>query len=74
MVEIGGEILAYGKSPKTNQPWKIAIDDPLQGSQRKFIQTLYLKNQALASSGNYRKFRIDPDTGERYVHTISPIT
>jgi len=74
MVEIGGEIMAYGNSPKTNQPWKIAIDDPLQGSQRKFIQTLNLKNQALASSGNYRKFRIDPDTGERYVHSINPIT
>ena len=74
MVEIGGEILAYGNSPKTNQPWKIGIDDPLQGSQRKFVQTLYLKNQALASSGNYRKFRIDQDTGERYVHTINPIT
>ena len=73
MVEIGGEVLAYGNSPKTNQPWKIAIDDPLQGSQRKFIQTLNLKNQALASSGNYRKFRIDPDTGERYVHSINPI-
>ena len=73
MVEIGGEVLAYGNSPKTNQPWKIAIDDPLQGSKRKFIQTLNLKNQALASSGNYRKFRIDPDTGERYVHSINPI-
>ena len=73
MVEIGGEVLAYGNSPKTNQPWKIGIDDPFQGSQRKFIQTLNLKNQALASSGNYRKFRIDPDTGERYVHSINPI-
>jgi thiamine biosynthesis lipoprotein len=74
MVEIGGEIVAYGNSPKTNQPWKIGIDDPSQGSQRKFIQTLYLKNQALASSGNYRKFRIDPHTSERYVHSINPIT
>ena len=74
MVEIGGEIVAYGNSPKTNQPWKIAIDDPLQGPQRKFIKILYLKNQALASSGNYRKYRIDPITGERFVHSINPIT
>ena len=74
MVEIGGEILAYGNSPKTNLPWKIAIEDPAQGTKRKFIQTLYLKNYALASSGNYRKYLVNPDTGERFVHSINPIT
>ncbi len=74
MVEIGGEIVAKGLSPKTQQAWKIAIDDPRQGEQRQFIQTLSLSNQALASSGNYRKFRIDPNTGERFVHSINPLT
>ena len=74
MVEIGGEIVAYGNSPKNNKPWKIAIDDPAQGNERKFIQTLYLKNQALASSGNYRKYRIEPVTGQRFVHSINPLT
>ena len=33
-----------------------------------------LKDQAMASSGNYRKFRIDSVTGKRYVHTINPLT
>ena len=28
----------------------------------------------MATSGNYRKFRIDSLTGERYVHTINPLT
>lgn len=28
----------------------------------------------MASSGNYRKFRVDQITGERYVHTIDPTT
>lgn len=28
----------------------------------------------MASSGNYRKFRIDPETGQKYVHTIDPKT
>ena len=28
----------------------------------------------MATSGNYRKYRLDPETGERYVHTINPIT
>ena len=74
MVEIGGEIVAKGLSPKTQQAWKIAIDDPRQEEQRQFIQTLSLNNQALASSGNYRKYRIDPNTGERFVHSINPLT
>lgn len=74
MVEIGGEIVAKGNSPKTGQAWKIAIDDPRQGAQRKFLQTLTLHNQALASSGNYRKYRIDTITGERFVHSVNPLT
>ena len=74
MVEIGGEIVTKGNSPKTGQAWKIAIDDPRQGAHRKFLQTLTLHNQALASSGNYRKYRIDTITGERFVHSVNPLT
>ena len=74
MVEIGGEIVAKGISPKTQQPWKIAINDPREESQIRFIKTLSLEDQALASSGNYRKYRVDPNTGEHYVHSINPIT
>lgn len=33
-----------------------------------------LKDEALASSGNYRKYRIDSLTGQKYVHTIDPKT
>ena len=73
MVEIGGEIVARGNSPKTGQAWKIAIDNPLQGGQRNFLQTLTLQDQAIASSGNYRKYRIDTITGERFVHSINPL-
>jgi thiamine biosynthesis lipoprotein len=28
----------------------------------------------MASSGNYRKFRVDASTGEKFVHTINPKT
>ena len=73
MVEIGGEIVAIGNSPKTTKPWKIAIDDPLQLEQLKFLQTISLKNEALASSGNYRKYRLDPVSGIRFVHSVNPL-
>ena len=73
MVEIGGEIVTRGNSPKTGQAWKIAIDNPLQEGKRDFLHTLTLQDQALASSGNYRKYRIDTITGERFVHSINPL-
>ena len=33
-----------------------------------------LKNKALATSGNYRKYKINPETGKRSVHSINPKT
>ena len=74
MVEIGGEVVTKGKSPKTGQDWKIAIEDPIQNVDSKFLQTLTLNDEALASSGNYRKYRIDTITNERFVHSINPLT
>jgi len=74
MVEIGGEIVAKGNSPKSQKAWKIAIDDPRQGEERRFLQTLLLQDQALASSGNYRKYWVDSVTAQRYVHSINPLT
>ena len=38
------------------------------------MRTIFLKDRAMASSGNYRKFRIDSITGEKFVHTIDPNT
>lgn len=72
LVEIGGELVARGRSPKSGEFWKVAIDDPNQQSERSFISTHDLRNQALATSGNYRKYRIDSLTGEKYVHSIDP--
>ena len=74
LVEIGGEIIAQGKSPRSGGFWKIAIDDPQQGEERNFIRTVMLENEALATSGNYRKYGVDADTGLRIAHSINPKT
>ena len=74
LIEIGGELLASGSNPKTMQAWKVAIDDPQQGIERTLKTVLPLKNEALATSGNYRKFRIDSLTGVKYVHSLNPHT
>lgn len=72
LVEIGGELMALGVNPKTQEGWKVGIDNPLQTSERTLQSIVLLENQALATSGNYRKYRIDPITGEKYVHSINP--
>ena len=70
LIEIGGEMYASGINIITNSRWKVGISDPLKPENTK--QKIFLKNKALASSGNYRKFLIDPQTGVRIVHTINP--
>ncbi len=74
IVEIGGEVLAKGKNTLQNRNWMVAIDNPDRHEKQKFISKIILNNQAIATSGNYRKFYIDPDTGKKYVHTINPKT
>lgn len=75
IIEVGGELFALGTNKIKNKPWTVAIDNPQQATEdRTFIKTISLQNRGMATSGNYRKFTIDPKTGEKYVHTINPIT
>jgi thiamine biosynthesis lipoprotein len=73
LVEVGGELLARGLNAN-NLPWRVGVDKPsdtLINNQR-FQFIIDLKNKALATSGNYRKFYVKD--GNRYSHTINPKT
>ncbi len=74
LIEVGGEVLAKGTNLISGKPWTVGIDKPNNFMKRGSAAVVELKDKALASSGNYRKFRIDPETGEKYVHTINPKT
>lgn len=75
LIELGGELVSKGENMLKQKPFIVAIDDPLQKEgNRTFQTTLKLKNRAMATSGNYRKFRTDSVTGEKFVHTINPLT
>ena len=75
LVEVGGELLAKGENLDKGSPWIVGIDSPDQsGSQRTLTAAVRLTDRAMATSGNYRKNRFDPETGETYVHTINPLT
>lgn len=70
LVEIGGELYAKGeKAP--DQPWKIAIETP-RLDKRAIHQVLRLRDQGVATSGDYRNFRMIQ--GKRYSHSLDPRT
>ncbi len=75
LIELGGEILAKGNHPDSGKPWVAGIESiSSQLNNRSISATVKLKNLAMASSGNYRKYRVDSITGKKYVHTINPLT
>ena len=72
LVEIGGEIRARGKNIK-EQFWTVAIEKPNTDGTQSIQTTIRLENESMATSGNYRKFRVTKD-GKKYVHTVNPKT
>lgn len=74
LIEIGGEIVAKGRNTIKDKPWAVGIENPKNELQRESKIAINLNDRALASSGNYRKFRVDETTGEKFVHTVNPLT
>src|SRR5690606_31087656 len=74
LIEVGGELVAKGENMIKGKKWTIAIDDPQMEGERTSKRTVFMKDIAMASSGNYRKSKVDLETGATYVHTIDPLT
>ncbi len=74
LVEVGGEVVAKGINLEKEKPWVVGIDDPQAEMGRQMKLLINMSDRALASSGNYRKYRVDSISGKKYVHTIDPIS
>ncbi len=75
LIELGGELLAKGTNLTKQKSWLVgieALDSELE--DRSYSHVVALENEGMATSGNYRKFRMDTLTGKKYVHTINPLT
>jgi FAD:protein FMN transferase len=71
-IELGGEVYVSGLN-RENKKWKIGIDTPVSTSKKRSIsEVLSISNEAIATSGNYRKFY--EVKGKKYAHTIDPKT
>ena len=71
-IELGGEIRARGVDVNGDY-WRVWLEDPNTDGTRTVNKFVRLENKSLATSGNYRKFRIGKD-GRKYVHTINAKT
>lgn len=73
LVDVGGELVASGVNAQ-GQPWSVGIErPPVADSTGEPVQAiLHLKDRAIATSGNYRRFF--DEGGTRFAHTINPRT
>lgn len=75
LVEVGGELRIKGKKPN-GEFMKIGIESPAENSFDEPIirKTVTIKNGAITTSGNYRKFITSEDHKKKLSHLIDPFT
>jgi thiamine biosynthesis lipoprotein len=73
LVEIGGEVRARGDRPG-GQGWHVGIEQPSEDAlaPTRLERVILLKDAALATSGNYRNFRVE--NGKKAAHIVNPRT
>ncbi len=70
MVDLGGNVLVFGRSPFPGGRWKIGIVDPRDSDA--IVGTVELDSGAVATSGDNENFTLI--NGVRYSHIIDPLT
>ena len=70
-IQMGAEMLVKGEKFKTVHDAPITIENPDGQNPQQLSVKFTMENQSLGTSGNYRRFRVDSETGEHYVHTIN---
>lgn len=73
LIEIGGEIRVKGKNIEKGTAWKVGLDEPRFDGGQSVYKAINLTDEAMATSGTYRKFKVD-EQGNRYAHIINTKT
>ncbi|GAA4812683.1 FAD:protein FMN transferase [Litoribaculum gwangyangense] len=73
LVEIGGEIRVRGINVEKQSSWKVGVEMPHFDGTQSILKAISLQDEAMATSGTYRKFKID-ENGNRYAHIIDTKT
>lgn len=73
LIDIGGEIVAKGINIESSNLWKVGIEEPNYDGTQSHKKVVELENAAMATSGVYRKFKVDVN-GAKYSHIINAKT
>lgn len=73
LIDIGGEIVAKGNNQLSNKTWRVGIEKPNFDNTQSQQIAISLTNEAMATSGVYRKFKVD-ENGNKYAHIINTKT
>lgn len=73
LVDIGGDLRTAGINLESKKGWAVGIDDPNFDGRQSYSKVITLKDESMATSGTYRKFKTD-DNGNRYAHIINTKT
>ncbi|WP_296380818.1 FAD:protein FMN transferase [Winogradskyella sp.] len=73
LVDIGGDMRVAGTNIESAKNWTVGIDDPNFNGKQSYSKVITLKDEAMATSGTYRKFKTD-ENGNRYAHIINTKT
>jgi thiamine biosynthesis lipoprotein len=73
LVDIGGDLRVLGANLESGKGWTVGIDDPNFDGTQSYSKVIILKDEAMATSGTYRKFKVD-ENGNRYAHIINTKT
>jgi len=71
LVEAGGDLMAAGAAPG-GRPWRVGVQDPRDPDHPTLIATIAVRDRAVVTSGNYRRFT--EIGGTRYSHIVDPRT
>lgn len=73
LVDIGGDLRTSGANMESGKGWAVGIDDPNFNGEQSYSKVITLKDEGMATSGTYRKFKVDKN-GNRYAHIINTKT
>jgi thiamine biosynthesis lipoprotein len=76
MVDLGGNIRCFGRAPRGQEKWRIALQDPNVAPDElgaaKYLMVLALGEESVATSGDYRRFTVVQ--GEKQSHILDTQT
>jgi len=70
LINLGGNILAIGSKPLTNESFRVGITNPL--NKEDLIASINISDLSVVTSGNYERYFIKD--GKRYHHILNPFT